>query len=211
MTLVLLIPYNQGVLLISDRQSTRFDGTKESWDKIAFLEKLNAVIGLAANSSEAAKAIAQSLNLPSNVSLTEQYGLAYRKLSGYALRIEDKEIEALAIIKKTETIETYKFTRDIPELLSSTKPTGIGSGASIIRPHLDQNTNMISLEVAIDFGKTLIEYASRVSGSVGPPSQFGFNLGIVPLSGSISLQTLGSQSVSIEKIMYNFISGQVFF
>ncbi len=202
-TLVLLIPYNEGVLLLSDRQSTKNDGTKEEWDKLSFLENSNIVLGFAADSSEGARTIAQSLKGSiEEIPFVEQYRMAYQGLSKYSLTREEKEIVALCVIKRVDTIESYRFTRDLPELLTTSKPIGIGSGAPIVRPQLDQNTNSVSVGVAIEFGKTLIEYASRVANTVGPPSQFGFNIAIVPLSGNISFQRLRPEQISLEKILY---------
>ena len=61
---------------------------------------------------------------------------------------------------------------------------------------------MINLETAVDFGKTLIEYSSRVDNKVGPPSQFGLFLAVAPLVGEIALTKLSPLSISLDKILY---------
>lgn len=141
---------------------------------------------------------------PSDQPFVEQYRSAYQELSKYAVNLKEMDIEALSVTKRNAIIESYKFTRALYNFLPPSRPTGIGSGAHIIRPQLTRNTDAISLESAIDFGKTLIEYASRVDTTVGPPSQFDFCLATVTQYSDIFFQILGPQQVSIEKILYRF-------
>lgn len=202
-TLVLLVPFNTGTLLISDRQSTKYGGTKEPWDKIYFLEKSDAVIGLS-GSSEGTRLIAQFLKNPTDQPFFEQYRAAYQQLRNFSLTSEEMQIEALCVIKQFGSIEAYKFTRDLYNLLTLRKPIGIGSGEQFIRPHLMLDTTSISLEKAIEFGKTLIEYASRVDTGVGSPSQFGFCLATVSSVEEISCKSLDPEQVSLDKVLYRF-------
>jgi hypothetical protein len=202
---VLLVPYNQGAILISDRQSTRSDSTKEEWNKIYLLENLNAVIGFA-GSSEGSRFICQKLREQTGGSqFTEMYVEGYRSLYQKALTPEERDIEALCILKTGNLlIEQYKFTRDIPERLDPNSVKGIGEGELVIRPQLNYNTNGTNLETAIFFGKVLIEYSSRVVSSVGPPAQFGFCLATVPLTGVVTFQVLPPEQVPIERLLYRF-------
>ncbi len=201
---MLLLPYSGGALLISDRQSTRADGTKEAWDKIYFIDRLNCVIGFS-GSSEGSRLIAESLrNLIVNQPFNEQYWGAYQQLHRTSLTNLEKEITALYIAKRAGSIEAYKFTRDLPNILNLQKPVAIGNGEIAIQPQLDVDTSLLPLAAVIEFGKTLIEYASRVFSEVGPPSQYGFCIGIVPLNGDISYRIESRQLVTLDRLLYRF-------
>jgi len=192
------------MLLISDRQSTKYNGTKEEWNKIYLLDKLNTVVGFS-GSSEGSRMIAETLRAnPSDQSFVEQYCAAYRNVCTRSLTAQEREIQALCIVKRIDSIESYRFTRDLYEFAVSRRPIGIGSGEHIIRPQLARDTDSVNLETAIDFGKTLVEYASRVDSAVGPPSQFGFCLATVPLNEKVQVGTLAPQQVSLDKILYSF-------
>jgi hypothetical protein len=202
---VLFVPYNQGVFLISDRQSTKADGTKEVWDKIYLIKKSNAIIGLS-GSSEGTRSIAQELiDTQNEKPFVAQYIDSYRKFFHMVtMDTKEKIVEALIIIKSLDSIQPYKFIGEIQNLLNLQNPSGIGTGEHIIRPQLVQNTNIVTFEMALEFGKTLIEYASRVSLDVGSPTQFGFCLGVVPFNGEIINQVLEPQQVTIDKMLYRF-------
>jgi hypothetical protein len=203
-TLVLFIPFVSGALLISDRQSTKTDDTKEVWDKIYLIEKSNAIIGFS-GSSEGSRSIAQDIILSqSGKTFIEQYTNSYRKYYHITtIDSKEKDIVSLCIVKTSDSIQSYKFTGEIFNILQ--KPTGIGAGEHIIRPQLILNTSIVSFETALEFGKALIEYASMVSTEVGSPSQLGFCLGVVQFDGKIINQVLDPEQVSIDKMLYRFV------
>jgi len=198
-TLVLLIPFDLGSLLISDRQSTKDDGTKEAWNKIYLIDERTA-IGFS-GPSEGSRLVAQTL--PSIHSpLPDRYTSAYDKLLDMRTLNSDREIEALCISKSGGIIEAFKFTRNIYNSVQPNVPTGIGTGELFIRPQLSQPTNNLNYENALKFGKTLIEYSSRIDGRVGPPAQFGFCLATMPVQGEASVQILEPENVSISDMLY---------
>jgi hypothetical protein len=186
--------------LISDRQSIRYDGTKEQWDKIYKLHE-SALVGFS-GSSEAGLNLAQSLaNL--NLPFPSGYVVAYRMLLNLPLiNTGEREIEALCITRQNNIIQSYKCTRAMCNQLFSHNPIGIGSGEHIVRPQLDRPTNHLSLQAATDFGKALIQYASIVDTEVGSPGQYGFCAGHVPLQGKISQRNLPPEMVPIDKMLY---------
>jgi hypothetical protein len=198
-TLVLWIPFDLGSLLISDRQSTKYDGTKEEWDKIYLIDD-RTVVGFA-GPSEGSRLVAQTL--PSIRSpLPDRYITAYDKLRAMGTLDTDRDIVALCISKVGGIIEAFKFTRNICNSVQPNVPTGIGTGEAFIRPQLSQPTNTLNYEDALKFGKTLIEYSSRIDSQVGPPAQLGFCLATIPVEGNSFVQILAPETVSISDMLY---------
>ncbi len=197
---MLLIPYDEGALLISDRLSAKYDGTTEAWDKI-YIVHSEAVIGLSGGSEET-RFLAQVLPTI-NEALPERYASAYGRLRALGLPSSGSDIEALCITRENGALRFYKFTRSLWNEIQTKKSIGIGIGEHVIRPQL---TNIVTIdlsrEAAMEFGKILIQYASLVEGSVGHPSEFGFSLATVPAEGPLSVETLPSQTVSIERLLY---------
>ena len=198
-TLVLLIPFNSGSLLISDRQSTRYDGTREPWDKI-YRPDGSTVIGFSGN-SEASRFVAQSLSKLSEPFPT-RYVVAYQSLVSLHSIEEEREIEALCVTRQNNKVQAYKFTRSLWNPVVSQNPTGIGVGEYIIAPQIDRPTNHLNLRAAIDFGKALIQYASMVDTKVGPPSQYGFCSGSLAFQGKASLRRLPPENIPIDRMLY---------
>jgi len=185
--------------LISDRQSTRYDRTREPWDKI-YRPDPSTVIGFSGN-SEASRFVAQSLSKLDQAFPT-RYAVAYQSLVSLHSIEEEREIEALCVTRQDNIVQAYKFTRSVGNRVSSQNPTGIGTGELIIRPQIDRPTNHLSLQAAIDFGKTLIQYASMVDINVGPPSQYGFCSGSVAFQGKASLRRLPPEAIPIDRMLY---------
>jgi hypothetical protein len=200
-TLVLLIPYDNGLILISDRQSTKYDQTKEAWDKIYKINE-SLVIGFAGN-SEQTRFLAQLLESYTEP-ISQSYVSAYRRLQDLDRVPRDMEIDALCISKIPDGLQPYRITRNLCFRVNE-EAIGIGEGEPMVRPQLaDCHTKEVSLEQAIGFGKTLIQYASFCVGSVGPPSQFGFSLATVPTDGNVKVETVQPEMVSIERLRYRF-------
>ena len=188
-TLVLYIPYDGGALLISDRQSTKSDGTIEPWDKIYHLSNYNAVIGFS-GTSEASRSIAQNLGASANHDFFDQYRKAYRELDKMDLTYKEKEIESLCIIKKESSFRAYKFTRDLPNSIYSYNPIGIGSGELIIRNKLvGLDTSIFDLEIAMALGLELISDAAMWDSKVGSPYAHGIRLATVSSDKEIQITT----------------------
>jgi hypothetical protein len=199
-TLVLLIPFNGGLLLVSDRQSTKRDGTKEPWNKIYKVSD-KAAIGLSGGSEESRFLAEQLQTIQEPLPLG--YTLLYQRLNMQMSLSRDDDIESLCITKERGQLECYKFTRSVPNSIQPIEPVGIGSGEHIIRPQLSgRQTGHLTLSAAIDFGKTLIQYASIVDNNVGPPSLFGFCQAVVPMQGEISIHVVPPELVAVDRMLY---------
>lgn len=188
--------------MISDRLSTKFDRTKEPWNKIYSVND-STVLGLSGN-SEGSRLIAQLLT-NSKGPLPTGYVAAYQKFQALGPSPDEREIEAICVTKENGFIETYKFTRSLYNTVGPNFALGIGSGEAIIRPQLSRATNTVDYATAVEFGKTLIQYASMVDNAVGSPSEYGFCLAVIPAQGDVSNRILPPpQYVGVDKMLYPF-------
>ena len=158
------------------------------------------MIGLA-DDSEACRSLAQILQVSRGKGTFEE---TYRE-SFNSIAIGTADVSCLCVIKRGGFNEIYSITQDNPPILQDTQtPVGIGIGEIYIRPHLSRSSNVVDLNTAIDFGKTLIEYSARIEGSVGSPSQYGTDIGVIPINGKIYCKKLDPEIVPLDKILYRF-------
>ena len=204
-TLVLLIPYSEGIVLVADRQVTYdHDHSRNLQDKIYYFEKVDTVIGFSGDRSGASLLAQEIEKLDKGVDFESWYQEARDNLRNRHLE-HRMDVEALSIAKKNGNLECYSVNAEDPPIsISKEKPRAIGEGELYIRPHLDKICNFISHERAVEFGKVMIEYSSRIALTVGSPTQFGVSVATVPLNGKIVRQNLERDAVPIEYVLYDF-------
>lgn len=206
MTLVIYIPFNDGTLLISDRQDTYYnDLRKEPINKIVAISNLRAVVGFAGDTQKCRFLIDQLRRTNLSLSFLETYRQEYRRCYGIPeLGFQQDDVELLVVTYNSNNEKVvYNVLGALTNEIDSDKCAAIGSGAKSILPQLQLNTLKIEKEEAEKFGLTLLKYASIIDLSIGDPVNHGYNLSLIETEIG-DVRTQYPQNVNIKKLLYNF-------
>lgn len=207
MTLVIYIPFNEGSLLISDRQNTySFSLTRESVTKIISLNNLLSVVGFSGDTQKCRYLIDQ-LRREEDTTFEETYRNVYRRCYGSPELgfLGQGEIEFLVVSRNAaeQNYEVINIMDALPSRVDRNKCLAIGDGSKYILPQLNIDTLNINSEEAEKFGLRLIYYVSISGLTVGNPAILGYNVCFIETEIGEVL-TRNPNTVDISRLLYRF-------
>jgi branched-chain amino acid transport system substrate-binding protein len=201
MTIGLYIPFNTGVLLISDRLNTIYGNQKVQVDKIVQIDE-NTVMSFC-GSTEHCKYIIDIIKQKSRelgiVKISEiirdtLYEL--RKESGFSDDLE------FIVVRNYQKIRVWKLLNGVSNELEPDSNHAMGLYSSII-PHLELfSTRGLSKEDAIRFGIDLVGWVSRIENKVGSLSEYGCNICLINSTGIVIDKIF--DDIKIQNMLYRF-------
>lgn len=209
MTLIIFIPFNEGVLLMGDKQNTYLSaGTREPLCKIDLITDEGPVIA-GAGSTNAYRATIHRLshNLSVNhKNIAEKFLEKLKQNYDETLRYTSEKLDVTAltvgrvganiIVKKIEDYLIYD--------LDTKKCCAIGSGVDFISPQLKIDTINRTKSEVIKFGLTLIKYASYTNNLVSAPETYGCDYTIINNDGPIEISCIIPELVKLDPLLYKF-------
>jgi len=225
MTLVLYLPYNDGVILMADTIGTA-DGKKYSHErKIRRHEKNNISVIYAVSGTSVAVCFYKFLNrVYENISTFSGHDLFKQIFEEYIeakkeyLRMFDeynkftfadvKFVMRVLILRKNESdidcafIETFKLEEDF----QCFKNFAMGEGRKYIEPNLELPSEEKGEEEVLQFGYHLMKYAHECDGAIGDPEVDGCDYVIISNTKDLVYmeEYKPQQGIDLERILYKF-------
>jgi len=204
MTLVIFIPYNEGGILISDRQNTYGDGSIEPIDKIAYIEELNVVSGFAGDTTKCMYLLDKLKEETDEEIFLEHYRRVYEECYGRnALEFTNFDTKLLTLLWLEDGLNLYRIFGATPNRLPIERCYAIGSGSRHIIPHMQIDTLEREVGEVEKFGTMLLEYSHRCDNTIGSPISYGYNIALMNAD-ETSLDTKHCERLEFEKIQYHF-------
>lgn len=186
MTLVLLIPYDQGCVLMADRQETFSDGSKDDLTKLYCHGDDGPAMGCAGGADLIRKLFSElrGLNFSTQSPLTiikQQLDQSIREASenaalmGPGLDPDRMKIDFLLVETQNDDLVASSFNGLWTRKLDRTKIHAIPEDNVVVKQYLIDTTSFTE-ENAIGFGLRVLRQISLHNYTVGPPEYHGYDM-----------------------------------
>lgn len=204
-TLITYIPYDDGSLIISDRQNTYFDDmSREPINKIIAIPSLNSIIGFAGPTQMGRYLIDQLRYTILNLTFIDTYRDVYERCYGTPmLGFREEDVEFLVVNIEGGNKKLYKIIGSLTNEIDLDVCTALGCGSKYLIPQLQLEAHSINRHQAEQFGLRLLKYVSIIDIRVGDPLIYGYNISFVEEACGPVI-TNYPENVDISNLLYTF-------